>query len=238
MRVSKSLSLARTFSLRRLLLVGVAAASVTTACAPAVSQAAPGNPADFSVNVFSGWVQRWNPCAPVTYKVDDRMNPGALANVKAAVAQLSRATGITFTYGGTTAFTPSGGNWNQPASLVIAFANNRGVYGGSSYLAGGNQLGEGGFESSYSYVGNPNNITSYKIIKGYAVIDNAGYNRASSKVRMAVLLHELGHAVGLNHAHFSSEIMYPVVSNSGPSGYAAGDLAGLAKVGRAAGCLS
>jgi predicted Zn-dependent protease len=57
-------------------------------------------------------------------------------------------------------------------------------------------------------------------------------------VRTAALLHELGHAVGLNHAHFTSEVMYPSVSDAGPNYYSAGDLAGLAKVGRPAGCLS
>jgi hypothetical protein len=219
-------------SLRRLLLVGAAAIGVATACAPAPA----GNPADFSVNVFSGWVQRWNPCVPVHYRVNDALSPGALANAKSAVSQLSAATGITFIFDGTTSFVPSSGNWSSPAPLIIAFAHHSGQPGGTNYLAGGNQLGEGGFQSAYTSVNG--HITSYKIIKGYAVIDNDGYNRASGHVRMAALLHELGHAVGLNHARFTTEVMYPVVSNSGPSAYAAGDLAGLRKVGRPAGCLA
>ncbi len=218
---------------RRLLaLMALVAALVTTACGPIAPRAASGNPADYSLNIFSGWVQRWNPCAPVHYRVNPNSSPAALTTTLSAVNQLSRATGITFVYDGTTRFVPSSGAWNQPAPLVIAFSRS----GATSYLSGGNQLGEGGFQSSYlSWNGN---ITSYKIVKGYAVIDAAGYTRSSDKVRMAVLLHELGHAVGLNHARLSSEIMYPTVSNGGPAGYSAGDLAGLAKVGRAAGCLS
>jgi hypothetical protein len=211
------------------LLLGVA-----TAC-QAAAPVVPGNPADFRVNVYSGWVQRWNPCAPVHFRVNLSLEPGGLPAVQAAVAALSKGTGITFAYDGTTAMIPEAGVWNQPAPLIIAFAHPGGQTYGSSYLAGGNQLGDGGFQSQYTSVGGK--ITTYKIIKGYAVVEADGYNRADAHVRTAVLLHELGHAVGLNHAAFISEVMYPSVSDAGPDYYSAGDLAGLAKVGRPAGCL-
>ncbi len=51
-----------------------------------------------------------------------------------------------------------------------------------------------------------------------------------------VLRHELGHAVGLNHAGRSDEIMYPTVSHSSPTDYQAGDRTGLSKIGASAGC--
>jgi hypothetical protein len=208
------------------------AATACQSAAPVV----PGNAADFRVNVYSGWVQRWNPCAPVHYRVNLSAEPGGLPAVQAAVAALAKGTGITFVYDGTTTFIPQTGAWSQPAPLIIAFAHPGGQTYGSSYLAGASQLGEGGFQSQYRSV--DGSITSYRIIKGYAVIDADGYNRADAHVRTAVLLHELGHAVGLNHAAFMSEVMYPSVSNAGPNYYSAGDLAGLAKVGRPAGCLS
>jgi hypothetical protein len=223
-----------------MLLAGVAAVTVASACSPPPT--VPGNPADFAVNVFTikgqtgSWLQRWNPCAPVHYRVNDALNPSALASVKTAVASLSKATGITFVFDGTTTYVPNQNQWNQPASLVISFAKHTGQAGGSNLLAGGNQLGEGGFESQYSTVNGK--VTSYKIVKGYAVIDSAAYNAATVNVRTHTLLHELGHAVGLNHAHFTGEIMYPSISNGGPGAYSSGDLAGLAKVGRPSGCLS
>lgn len=226
-------TLTRRFS--RLLLATAAAATVTSACGTPVAATVIGNPADYAVNVFSGWTQRWNPCAPVHYRVDIRLQPAALGTVKAAVAQLSKGTGISFVFDGTTAYTPTGGSWSQPAPLVISFAKHAGQPGGSSYLAGGNQLGEGGFQSSYQTVNGK--ITSYKIVKGYAVLDAAAFSRSTPKVRTGSLLHELGHAVGLNHAHFTSEIMYPVISNSGAGAYSSGDLAGLRRVGSAAGCI-
>ncbi len=227
---------------RRLLAIGAIAATALTACGPAVSSGVPGNPADFSVNVFTvsgspgSWVQRWNPCVAVHYRVNTALEPSGLATAKSAVAALSKASGLAFSYDGSTNYVPTRGSWSQPADLVISFARHNGQPGGSSYLSGGAQLGEGGFQSSYRTVNN--RVTSYKINKGYAAIDVDGYNRSTAKVRTATLLHELGHAVGLNHAHFTSELMYPTISNSGPYTYTAGDLAGLKKVGRAAGCMS
>jgi hypothetical protein len=221
--------------LRRPLVLTALVLGVATACqlaAPVV----PGNAADFRINVTSGWVQRWNPCAPVHYRVNVAQDPAALPAVQAAVAALSKGTGITFIYDGGTTFIPHSGAWNQPAPLVIALAHHNGLAGGTDYLAGGSQLGEGGFQSQYSSLNG--RITTYKIIEGYAVVDVDGYNRADAHVRTAALLHELGHAVGLNHAILTSEVMYPSVSDAGPNYYSAGDLAGLAKVGRPAGCLA
>ncbi len=50
-----------------------------------------------------------------------------------------------------------------------------------------------------------------------------------------VLLHELAHAVALGHVLDPTQVMYPQTTNS-ESQYGAGDLAGLAALGAAAGC--
>ena len=221
---------------RRLLAIGgIVFAAATTACGPIQSRATIGNAADYSTNVYSGWVQRWNPCTPIHYMVNTDLAPGELGRVLSAVGSVSQATGLNFVYDGTTHYVPEAGQWNQPDDLVIAFAHHDGMSSGSTYLSGPNQLGEGGFQSTYNT--SNGRITSYKITKGYAVIDSVAFGYSSDKVRNDTLLHELGHAVGLNHAHYTSEIMYPVISNYSPDGYTAGDLAGLAQVGASRGCL-
>ena len=52
-----------------------------------------------------------------------------------------------------------------------------------------------------------------------------------------VLLHELAHAVGLDHVNDTTQLMNAFASASGPTTYGAGDLTGLWQVGAAAGCF-
>jgi hypothetical protein len=51
-----------------------------------------------------------------------------------------------------------------------------------------------------------------------------------------VLLHELGHVMGLGHVNDPNQVMYPTTANA--LEYGAGDLAGLYAVGPAQGCLN
>ena len=51
------------------------------------------------------------------------------------------------------------------------------------------------------------------------------------------MLHELTHAMGLNHAGSSAQLMYPVLQRN-LTDLQGGDLQGLSKVGRAAGCIT
>ncbi len=188
---------------------------------------------DFALNrADDGHVVRWNPCAAIHWRLDSRIAPaGALNQVNAALGSLSSATGMTFVYDGTTAYTPQVGTWNLPDSVVVSFGRHSGLPMGSNWLTGAGQIGEGGWSASGTSQAN------VKIVKGYVVIDTDVYNRSTSGQRTAALLHELGHAVGLNHAALQSEVMYPSIMTTSPTYYAQGDLSGLRAVGRGAGCL-
>jgi hypothetical protein len=53
-----------------------------------------------------------------------------------------------------------------------------------------------------------------------------------------LLLHELGHVVGLGHTSDRAQVMFPDILPLGTAAYGAGDLTGLRQLGRAAGCLA
>ena len=59
----------------------------------------------------------------------------------------------------------------------------------------------------------------------------------SGETRGQLILHELGHAMGLNHTRNTGQIMYPMLRSRSRTAYAAGDRTGLERVGRNAGCI-
>lgn len=62
-------------------------------------------------------------------------------------------------------------------------------------------------------------------------------NFSAGASRGNLLLHELVHAVGLGNVNNTRLVMNPYLSSRTPRGFAAGDLAGLARVGRIKGIL-
>lgn len=224
------------------LAVGAAPAGVSQAAgtplplSPTLA-AVPGNAEDFDISTYGGLVEKWSPCAPIAYRVDSRLvGAPAVAQAQAAIAQLSYVTGLQFVDEGATSYIPQPGHREQPAALVISFSNSKGEADGSGYLAGGLQLGYGGFVSEFTTVSGK--VTSDRIKLGFAVIDAEQYLKLPAAVQLSLLLHELGHAVGMNHAKTPTELMYPVVSGDSPASYAAGDIRGLVKLGATTACAT
>jgi predicted Zn-dependent protease len=90
--------------------------------------------------------------------------------------------------------------------------------------------GEGGS----SYVALPNRSSAY--VTGAVQLDAVQIASILQRpdgnhVVRAIVLHELGHLVGLGHVTAASELMYPQ-SQLGVTDFGAGDLTGLAALGR------
>lgn len=201
-------------------------------------------------------VARWNPCQPaVTYKVNPKYaaktrkgKARAVRDVKGAIARLSSETGISFRYTGRTSRIPkdAGDGWadRMPnAELDIAWVKQSKRKGRTNLLgrAGrGYAAGTGGYSYKFWRVGSQpwQGVSG----RGFVVLD-AAQNRkfkpgfGSGATRGDLLLHELGHVVGLNHVGSNDEVMYPTIIRRGHAGYNAGDRAGLARLGRAQGCI-
>lgn len=188
----------------------------------------PTPPFTFS-HLLNGVPTRWNPCAPIHYLVNmggysDNFRPV----IAEAVERLEAATGLLFIPVGDTAFMPTSANPSPPASA-----------GGELVIALGDELQTDLVPGSV--VGLAHILYFTSIFRASVVIDvgSVGSKPPWNSVGAGpVLMHELGHAVGLDHVADSSQLMNAVASSSGPTTYSAGDLTGLWQLGTAGGCTA
>lgn len=177
---------------------------------------------------------RFDPCRPLHYVMRrTNMPEGGQQIVDEAMARLSRATGLSIVDDGATSEAPRtsrpatdkdlyGDRW---APVLITWSDPEEYPDLAGDVAG---LGGG---ISVEPAGSP-----AVFVSGALTLDApqlAGMLRLTSGHRLvrAVLLHELGHVVGLGHIDDRTQLMSPDLDPA-VTDYAAGDLTGLAALGR------
>lgn len=182
---------------------------------------------------------RWNPCQEIGY----RINPGSmhasdLREVRQAFARIEQAGGLPLRYRGLTSYvwTSTADAQALPAdtALTFAFAQPGRGPGRSDLLGNARVVGVGGPVWRSTEQGK-------QIVAGHVVINSEvvsllerGDDNGS---RMNAYMHEIGHAVGLDHVDQPEQLMFPTLQPRIPAVLGAGDVAGLRRVGAAAGCL-
>ncbi|GIG19735.1 hypothetical protein Cch01nite_04590 [Cellulomonas chitinilytica] len=180
-----------------------------------------------------GHVARWNPCATIRVRVnhsDPRAPADADTLVAAALARLEAASGLHLEVVGSTTYLPYAdtGVREPDADLVVAWTDAATV----PALAGG-VAGQGGAVWTTTRAAS-------RIWHAHLVLDvedglEPGF--APGRSVGTALLHELGHTVGLTHVDDPRQVMAAGLGDASLPQFQAGDVAGLRRVGAAAGCL-
>jgi hypothetical protein len=184
----------------------------------------------------AGAPARWDPCSPIDYVVNYSYAPlGAEAEVEQAIARVSAATGMTFVFQGISSETAMRARAAyQPAVYPDAWAP---VLITWSPPAGTDLLDDPKAEAVTVPIAVTGGVGGGSLVSAEVVLNTdrqlaVGFGPGPSEGE--VLMHELGHVVGLGHVASASEAMYPSVR--GIARYGSGDLAGFAAVGKPAGC--
>jgi hypothetical protein len=172
--------------------------------------------------------------------VPAKSRSAVLGETHAAMRTLGAKTGMSFTYRGATGEVPrKGSGAKQTADIIIAYT----TPAKTNYPLSGPTAGVGGASTgNLRQAGGTNDTVAFT--KGFLVIDTPDMLRlfkpgmGAGVTRGNLLLHELGHVVGLGHVTKPGLMMNGSMTRSTPNGYAGGDQAGLAKLGRKAGCLT
>lgn len=217
-------------------------ATLVAAMLPGTAAAADLGPVAPSPVVRSATVAavRWNPCAPVVYAVNaGRATPGAVADVQAAMARVSRETGLVFRYAGATSRTTRQA-YPPGVRLLVEW-----VTPGTGSLPAGARgpLGVGGWHATTAWTADGR--ATMGINRGYVSIDATKQSRyptgsrprpTGGGSRVQLLMHEVAHAIGLDHTGSRVDLMHPLMSRYN-STWSATDRARLRAAGRLGGCL-
>ena len=187
-----------------------------------------------------GLPTRWNPCEPIHYVVNASLAPpGSIGDVHEGVRRISVATGIAFVYEGPTdeeatayreMFQPDryGERW---APVLIAWADP----GASDFsFEHGDRVA-----AAVARPDIPPTRFEDVYVSGWIALNADDPNPPGFDLpgqQGPVLLHELGHLMGLGHVHTVGEIMHP--SGGGVVDLGPGDREGLRELGASGGCVS
>lgn len=178
----------------------------------------------------------YDPCRPVHYVIrPDNAPPRGEELVREAVARISEVTGLQFVYRGSTDESPAaereifqpdryGRRW---APVLIAWETEE-----QNPALAGEVVGEAGSVPA-SLGDSPRVYLTGTVSLDAPRLAEILRGRDGRRVARSIVLHELGHLIGLAHVDDEQQLMFPEARRE-VSDFAAGDLTGLAALGAGA----
>jgi len=175
----------------------------------------------------------YDPCREIRIVVNERRAPPDAAYLlDAALLEISRATGLRFVVEGTTDEAPSkdrpafqpdryGDRW---APVLVAWSDQA-----ETERLGVDAAGLGG-STPLVVDDHAVYVTGTVTLDGPVLLAKGQYGGGAAT--QAIIMHELGHLVGLGHVEDGGQLMYH--DNNGRRGLGPGDRVGLAELGRGA----
>lgn len=188
-------------------------------------------------SMLNGKPVRWQPCAAIHWQFRSAGAPtGGRTVVSQAVARIAQATGTRWVFDGVVTTAPTSA-WLPRSSTTIRPVLIGWTDAAHSDLLKGRPAGVLGVTRTAWFGRTSNGVTVAAIKAAVVALDRTDRLPATGPVSWkTVTLHELGHVMGLDHAGSSRELMYPMLQRT-YSDLQSGDLQGLARVGRPAGCF-
>jgi len=158
-------------------------------------------------------------------------------DVTEAVHRLAAATGLRFVdmgssdYSGTFA-DPDQHRWPDDADLLITVADEAAAPALAGSTVGYTSITPGSWTSTDARIDRAEVVLE----RQFVAIAPTGFGTTQAGTA-ELLLHELGHAVGLGHTGVAGQVMFPTLGSGQAPQYQNGDLNGLARVGATEDCL-
>ena len=172
---------------------------------------------------FDGSPARWSPRATIKFRLRSKGGPlNAIEMVKAALQEVSDATGFSFEYAGTFTEVPSFSDSGR-GTIDIAWAT-RSEFRKIAPDKSDRIVGWGGCAPIVNSSGD------LEITTGTVVLNAATdmpTRIGSGLTQYMLLLHELGHVMNLDHVQSTTEVMYPMMDTDDQSSWGPGDRQGL-----------